>query len=377
MIADDGTLATGSDGAWTLAAVDSQFPVLAGTSLDDLWVLGANSDGASSLVHSDGASWVPVTLPQGSWNAVLAPAPGQVTVGGEGPSIASGDVGGLDLEWTTAHVLGQGSAWSAPDGTVFLAEEDGWLAVDDAGTWTTVGQLPGSWTGISASGCGSDRYALLETGELGTWDGASYTEDDALVAPDTMYFKVTTTDDCTVLAAGGAHDTNEVGTVVLRAQVDGIWEDLPPAPGQYANALLASSLTDLVVATSSGVYTGDGAAWTLVDPNPAGDIARTSDGRVYVALDGDVGLAELVDGALVPVDGAPPRVDHLLADGTALYAWGYEGTTDAGLSQVIRRWDGAWTVDYATGTSDSVAVALEGADTLLVLEGDEAVSVCR
>lgn len=371
LVGDDGTLARGTDGAWSTETLPVTQPRLSGTGMDDLWVLGVDAAFASAAFHDDGTGWVAVPLPDGEWGSAVAPAVGDLVTGGVGPAIARGGTTGLVQEWSTAHLIGDGAAWSAPDGTIFLAESDGYLAVDEGGAWTTIGQIDGGQV-RDAVGCGDLRWALAEEGQVATWDGATLTPDAGLIDDNTWYWTIAATADCTVVVGGFHMSDDETSSTVLRAQVDGAWQDLPAPPGRWLNALLAGSTTELVAATSDGLYVGDGTTWTPV-PGAADvtDLARTADGRTWVAMASDArGLAELVDGTLLVVDGAPDRIDTLLPDGNALITAGWEGE-----STVIRGWDGAWR-DLASVDGSLGALGIEGEDTLLVLTWDLAERVC-
>lgn len=368
---EDGTLLRGSDGDWRAETLEVMQPRLAGTGMDDLWVLGVDATNTSAALHDDGTGWVVVPLPDGAWGRAVAPAVGELVTGGMGPAIARGGTSGLVQEWSTAHLIGDGAAWSAPDGTIFLAESDGFLAVDEGGAWTTVGAIDGGQA-RDAAGCGDLRWALAEEGQVATWDGATLTQDAGLSEDNTWYWTIAATADCTVVAGGFHMSDDETSTAVLRALVNGAWQELPAPPGRWLNALLAASTTDLVVATSDGLYVGDGTTWSAVaGAADVTDLARTDDGRVWVAMDGDArGLAELVDGALVVVDGAPDRIDTLLPHGDAVITAGWEGESTA-----IRRWDGTWT-DLTSVDGSLGALGIEGEDTLLVLTWDMAERVC-
>jgi len=369
-----GTVLRGSPGDWEIEQVDVYDPRLAGVTEVDLWLVGAVSNveyETGVIWHSQGAGWSPVPGPTSALHAAVAPSAGTVVVGGAGPSIGRGDAGGVEVEWTTRHLVGEGDAWSAPDGRVFLATYYGQLEVDDGGTWTNLGTVGDGGYGFEVYGCETEVFAMSDEGAFATWDGATLEHDELATDEYTFFFGLGVTPDCVPVVAGSQSNYEEITTPIVRYLTDEGWVELPTLPDRYANNVLAMSLTDLLVSTSDGLYRGDGETWSPVSgtTDDVSDLAQTSDGRIWVSTQ-NAGLNELVGDALVPVSGTPSRIDHLLPHGDALFAMEW----DDGLG-TVHRWDGAW--EAITTTDDvSALMALEGESYLLVLTWETITRVC-
>lgn len=374
LLSEDGLVLRGAPDAWSQENLEVSVPRLSGDSLSNLWIVGTDvAPWGTFIYHDGGEGWVLVAGPDIQYAAVLA-RDGEVIIGGEGPAIARGDASGVAVEWTTPQITGGGDAWSMPDGAVFLAQYNGGLAVDREGIWTTLATDDESDTRfVSANGCDGIAYALSESASLVAWNGEEIERDDGLYGEGTFAWDLGMTADCVPVVSSESFEEGENANVRLDARIDGLWVSLEAPPGGFAYALLAPSLEDMLIATDEGLYAGDGATWTAISgvPSFVGDLARTEDGRVWVATQED-GLLELVDGALVAVEGSPERIDRLLAWGNAVFATAYDlGAHEAS----VHRWDGAWT-ELARPKDAGALLAIEGGDTLLVLEYDQLTRVC-
>ena len=373
LVSTYGTVLRGSADGWDIEEVEVYEPRLAGTATDDLWIAGMNADTHEGGViwRDQGAGWAEVPAPEQTLRTAVSSDAGELVVGGDGPTIGRGDGAGVDVEWTNPSLVGDGAIWSASDGKVFFVDHQGQLLVDEEGVWTTLGWVGNGGYDVDMDGCQALVFALSGEGEVVTWDGNTL-ESEAL-QPDesTFYSALSVTSECVPVVGGVETSEDEDFTPVVRYRDGNSWTDLPIPPDRSVHEVLATSPTDLVIATGQGLYRGDGATWTSVTgtTDDISDLAQTADGRVWVSTQ-NAGLNELVGDALVPVSGSPTRVDLLLPLGNALLAkeWSNDIAT-------IHRWDGTW---ETVTTSDEVGalLALEGDDYLLVITWDSLSRVC-
>lgn len=376
LMSSDGTLLSGVPDDWTIEETGVSGYWFAGTSRDALWLLGSDPEtGATTLSFGDSAGWTSVPVPEAQLYSIVADGETAI-IGGTvypNPVIASGDPSGISVDWTATPIVGEGAAWSSPDGRVFLAQSRGTLSMYDDGQWTSLYEDE-VWL-VDVVGHEGVVHALSTGGLLVTWDGEDLELDDTVAVEGDRYELVTVTDDGAPVIAGYYWDAEvEELRTRLEVKVGGAWTSLTPPKGNLINAVLASSLDELLVGTDLGLHLGDGERWvTLSEDVEPTDLARTADGRVWVATLED-GLFELLGGALVAVPDAPPRVEHLLTWENVVFAQAYDH--EARLDTILR-WDGAWTeiASFEVELSHTI-MAVEGGDLLWIFEESRVNETC-
>lgn len=380
LLSSDGLLLVGAEGAWVEREVSGFGPVtavaLAGTSLDDLWVvgqLGDEGEAHGAVWHDEGEGFIEVSAPASPITAATATSPGALRLGLTGPEIAEGGAGGFSTTWTTPHWEANGAAVSLSDGTNLFIDTDGRLTVGNFDEWTVRGEMelehPET---VLALSLGEAAYAVTESGAFLDWDvttAAAARSDLALGDEMVEALAVTGAGEPVVGGFGFQGEGEEqVPTGMLLARAAGEWTEiaLPEGAGPIY-AIDAPTLTELTVWDTVTLWTGDGSSWTAVEsPGWVQDLQRGPDDRLWLALDGEVaGLAELVGGVVEPVaDGPGPLRWVLPVEGAVLTVAYEDGET------ILGRWDGAWTeldrrADYWAVTRPDAA-DLEGERLLLL-----------
>lgn len=266
-------------GGWTLLAEDQPAALLsvAGTALDDVWVVGADAGAGPTVLFFDGEAWTPVdTGTRGDlwWVAADARSDTVWMSGAEGRVLQHNRSTGQSVKHVLDPAMTVFGVWAATDTDVWAVGGDIEASSDagqvwhwDGAAWAPAGIPPDAAAALAIykvwGRSSTDVYAV-GTGGVGLhWDGAAWTS----VATGTTrnLFTVHGTD-VAVWAVGGFG----TGTVVADSGGSGgAWADEAPSLAPQLNGVSASGPVPVAVGIQGAVYTRGSDGWA---PDPRGAV---------------------------------------------------------------------------------------------------------
>ncbi|MDB4957154.1 MAG: uncharacterized protein JWO36_4723 [Myxococcales bacterium] len=151
---------------------------ISGTSRNDLWAVGTDTNNASAIAHFDGAAWsltaggVPNFL-VAVWSAAVGDAwiVGRPTM--TAPAILLHLAGGQWSVMTGAPAATYTDVWSAAPNAVFVATSDAGVLSWNGASWQTLGILTGAVSAIRGVSS-TDLWAAKADGTLAHWNGVAW-----------------------------------------------------------------------------------------------------------------------------------------------------------------------------------------------------------
>jgi hypothetical protein len=229
--------------SWTLEYTEPQVPLMGsqlsaigGTGPNDVWVGGPNLD---HVVHFDGTSWTPVTLPApaAEITAIQAVGTNDLVLAGAHGYLArwNGTTLAPISQWTGV-VADRNGVWGSSSNDVWMIERTGGTEHYDGSSWTP-GTVPTAVALAAISGLSANDIWATGLG-AGTghvyayhWSGSAWTGTDLGLQAQTSATYAAATNDAWIVTPGG-HACHWNGTSWV-ATPTGITSDLL---GVYGNA---------------------------------------------------------------------------------------------------------------------------------------------